>query len=117
MSNNARYATLEEAATALVNGQRALGQRMSHDSALLILKHVFTGAQNAGAPDPLQQVAWAVDLFNGLDPLELSTLPTALAPMLSMGHRLTGLEPMLGGDRSLLVTSLTGATRRSRPDA
>jgi hypothetical protein len=96
----ARYATLEEAASALVIGQKALGQRMSHDSALMVLKHVFTGAENAGAPDPLEQVAWAVDLLNGLNPMELAASPRALTPMLG-GGPLTGLEPMLGGDRAV----------------
>ena len=99
--SSARYASLEEAATALVSGQKALGQRMNHESALLILKHVSTGAEKAGAPDPLELVAWAVDLLNGLDPLKLAAHPLALAPMLSAGQRLTGLEPMLGGDRNV----------------
>lgn len=96
----ARYASLEEAAAALVDGQKALGQRLNYQSALLVLEHVSNGALNAGAPDPLEQVAWAVDLLNGLNPIELIRKPTALAPMLSLGHGLTGLEPMLGGKRT-----------------
>lgn len=95
-----RYNTLEEAATALVIGQKALGQRISHDKALLVLRHVFNGAQKAGAPEPLEQVTWAVDLFNGLNPLQLASSPLTLTPMLG-GSPLTGLEPMLGGDRRL----------------
>ena len=94
-----RFTTLEEAATALVSGQRALGQRMTHDSAMFLLRSVYTGAEKAGAPQPLEMVATAVDLLNGLNLHQLAAHPLALAPMLGGGQSLTGLEPMLGGER------------------